>query len=91
LKIRMKVASGTKGRIYWTNEDVQNWAENCATHFEVIADGAFHEYTLPLKGHPGWKGTIQQFRFHPSEKTGRVEIDYFKTFNLNERTSEVLK
>ncbi len=79
LKIRMKMESGTKGRLYWTNEFTDDWSEACAVHFDVIADGAFHEYTLPLAGHPGWKGAVRQFRFHPSEKTGRVEIDFFQT------------
>ena len=79
LKVRMKVSDGTKGRLYWTNDEVIDWSENCAVHFDVHADGEFHEYVLSLKDQPGWKGLVQQFRFHPSEKTGRIEIDSFKT------------
>jgi len=80
LKIRMKVEAGTKGRLYWTTDDQGSWSEERAKHFTVKADGEFHEYTLLLAGHPGWKGAVRQFRFHPTDRTGRVEIDFFKTF-----------
>ena len=80
LKIRMKVAAGSKARLYWIADEATEWSEARAKHFSVKADGEFHEYTVRLKGEAGWKGSIRQFRLNPSEKPGTVEIDYFKTF-----------
>jgi hypothetical protein len=79
LQIRMKVEGGSRGRLYWTGSEMPEWSENGAVHFDVQGDGEFHEYTVQLAGHPGWSGTVERFRFHPSEKAGRVEIDYFQT------------
>jgi hypothetical protein len=80
VNIRMKVAAGSKARLYWITEESPEWSEARAKHFSVKADGEFHDYTVRLKGEAGWKGSIRQFRLNPSDKTGTVEIDYFKTF-----------
>jgi hypothetical protein len=80
LKIRMKVAAGSKARLYWITEESPEWSEARAKYFSVKADGEFHEYTVRLKGETGWKDSIRQLRFNPSEQTGAVEIDWFKTF-----------
>jgi hypothetical protein len=80
LEINMKAASGTEARIYWINDETPEWSVSCTKAFKLIADGQFHEYRIPLAGYPGWKGTVSQFRFHPSNQPGAIEIDYFKTY-----------
>ncbi|MCF7817535.1 MAG: glycoside hydrolase family 99-like domain-containing protein [Kiritimatiellales bacterium] len=79
IEIRMKLAAGSKARLYWSTDEHPDWSENCAKHFPVEADGQFHTYTVALGGEPGWKGLVRQFRFHPSDQTGLISIDYFKT------------
>jgi len=80
LKIRMKVNAGLTARLYWITDEIFEWSEACATHFPVTADSEFHDYILTLEGAPGWKGSVRQFRFHPSDAPGAVEIDKFQTF-----------
>ncbi len=67
MRIRIASVNCSMIKIYWIRADDLAWDENKAYLFPKIkADGEFHTYTFDdLCGHPGWRGTIIQFRLDP--------------------------
>ena len=62
LRIRMRSTRGTRGFIFWSNSQVgpyPEWPFSYETHFThyfLISDGEFHEYTIELDRLPDWQG-----------------------------------
>jgi hypothetical protein len=79
--IRMQVEGSSMAQFYWVTGDVPTMAEERGIVFETVPDGAWHEYRIPLGGHPLWRGKdITSIRIDPSNgaATGRFAIDYVR-------------
>jgi len=83
LEIRMKVGKGTRGSVLWSGDRIARFSPDREVAFELVADGEFHTYTVPLSGHPGWKGTVNQFRIDPTDQEAEAAIDYVRTVPVN--------
>lgn len=82
LRIRMALEPGlpTSAQFFWTTADDPVMDEPKSRRFEVIADGEFHEFVVPLADHPRWRGTITSIRLDPTagDPQGWVRIDYIR-------------
>ncbi len=82
LHLRMALApgQGTGAQFFWATAAEGTMDEPKSQHFPVIADGAFHEYTIPLATHARWQGTITAIRLDPTggPQPGEVSIDYIR-------------
>ncbi len=77
--VRMRATAGERMQLFWQREEDTVWDETASIELPLIADGAFHEYTFDLEGHPHWEGIVRQFRFDPTDAAGEVAIDRFAT------------
>jgi hypothetical protein len=75
LIVRMKAESAEPGKdtgqVFWGTSAAPRHNEQASVRFEVIGDGAFHDYVLDLKANRHWKGRVQSLRFDP---TGRRDV-----------------
>jgi len=79
--VRMRVNGGATGQFYWTTPENPHFAEERVLRFDVVTDGAFHEYHLPLYPHPQWADhTITGIRIDPGNGIleGDFAIDYVR-------------
>ncbi len=74
--IRMKVGPQmTKGdslQLFWATA-TQVVSEASSVRMEIIADGEFHTYVLPVGANPRWRGLVRNFRLDPGSQAG-VEL-----------------
>jgi hypothetical protein len=61
------------GELFWSTVDNEFSAKASVT-FRVPLDGAWHEHTLDVGGHPRWTGTLHRLRIDPVDRAG-VAID----------------
>ena len=82
VKIRAKSApgGGNVAQIYWINGP--GWfTETKHKDFTITSDGAFHEYTIDLSGHPYWYGTCTGFRHDPFIASGIAgQVDWITLY-----------
>lgn len=82
LRIRMALAPGvgSAAQCFWATEQEPDATESKSVQFGVIPDGEFHEYVVPLAGHPRWTGNVTMLRLDPTGglPTGEVRIDYIR-------------
>ena len=84
IKLRMKITGGNpEGQFFWTTAEEPGFADNKYLNFPLQPDGQWHEYTIPVGGHPLWKGkAIRAIRLDPSAGGApagtKVEIDWLK-------------
>lgn len=82
LRFRMAVDAGlgTLAQVFWTTAASPTYDEAKALHFPVVADGEFHEYTVPVGEHPLWQDTITGLRLDPTGGPvgANVRLDYVR-------------
>lgn len=73
--VRLRVNRGQTGQFYWTTLASPSYAEDKVVHFELIADGQWHEYRLPVGDHPLWHGhIITGLRLDPGNAGAGAEV-----------------
>ncbi|MFQ6096641.1 MAG: hypothetical protein ACE5O2_02870, partial [Armatimonadota bacterium] len=83
IRIRMALdpGMGNVAQFFWTTSDDPTMDEPKSRHFQVVADGEFHEAVVPLADHERWRGTITAIRLDPvaaEDKLGAVRVDYIR-------------
>lgn len=81
LKVRMRITGGAdQGQVFWGIADEPGFRDDKYTNFEIVPDGEWHEYTIPVGEHEKWAGEeIVALRLDPSvgDAAGEtVEIDH---------------
>lgn len=56
---------GSDAQFFWTTFGEAGFSERNSLHFQVMPDGKYHSYALPLAGRAGWIGMITQIRLDP--------------------------
>ena len=77
--IRLRVGKGGgTGQFFFITDNSGIWDEKKCMSFQLIDDGDWHEYTVPVTDNPEWKGTIIGIRLDPAcEKPDiPVSVDY---------------
>ena len=69
LTIRMKTDRGKWGQVFW-GAGGYAFTEEAGVRFQLIPDGAWHTYELPLAANAHWRGAVQQMRFDPTDAAG---------------------
>ena len=73
--IRMKASGNDKGQFFWGTTSAPVTGQTSLT-FDVIGDGAMHDYTVPVAENRRWRGIIKVLRFDPGMAPGvKFEID----------------
>jgi hypothetical protein len=68
IEMAVRSSAGTKGYVWWTTEEEPTWDEaDRVRDFDITADGAFRTYSVQLRGHHEWRGTIRQLRLQPTD------------------------
>ena len=90
--VRMRLEYGEKAEFFWTTADQPDFKAGFEMAFAVKADGAFHEYEVPVMKSKHWTGTVTRLRLDPGEGSaeavanhGQVEIDYIRVVHLGPR------
>jgi hypothetical protein len=80
VKIRLRNHSTSEKMILtWAESISGEWDEGNRIEFQVESNAIdFKEYTIDLRDHSNWIGTIRRFRLHlaPESVIGSTEIDY---------------
>jgi len=71
IKIRAKSSAAGKGQFFWATDKAGGFAEERSKHFDMIHDGKWHDYTLPIRV----TGTMTAMRLDPGTAAGTIEID----------------
>ena len=73
LVIRMKIDAledeGEQMQLFWTTASMST-NEPASVKVELIGDGEFHDYVLPVGDNPRWAGRIKSFRLDPCSHAG---------------------
>ncbi len=84
VSIRMKLqrADGTLFRdtaqLFWRTGRLEESEATCA-RFEVIGDGQWHDYKIPVAQNPRWRGTISRLRLDPcNQPRVQVTVDFIR-------------
>lgn len=57
------------GQLFWSTRSSAVSEEN-SVHFDVEADGQWHDYTIEVAANPRWRGVISSLRLDPMNKSG---------------------
>ncbi len=75
--LRMRVENLEKddqAQLFWAGA-TSPISEANSLRFDLIDDGQYHTYVLPVGDNPRWRGRLQSFRFDPCSAEGvRVSI-----------------
>ncbi len=82
IQMEMKVTAGSQAQLFWSSEQSPAITEDQSKRFMVEVDGEFHTYTLRLKSHERWDGTIKRLRLDPLNTQGEVILRHFHIFNF---------
>jgi hypothetical protein len=75
VRLRLRVTRGQTGQFYWTTLASPAYAEDKVVTFDLVADGQWHEYRLPVGEHPLWRGqTITGLRLDPGNAGTGAEV-----------------
>ncbi|MHB8994490.1 MAG: hypothetical protein ACYC63_04490 [Armatimonadota bacterium] len=76
--IGMSASAGTHGRLWWRTS-LRKFSRDNSLPFELIADGAIHEYRLEVEQLPGWRGYLEGLRIDPTNDAGAaIALDYVR-------------
>jgi len=76
--IGLSASAGKQGRLYWRTSLRKLTLEH-SLPFDLIADGAVHEYRLDLSRAPGWEGYLESLRLDPTDVAGAaIALDYIR-------------
>lgn len=82
LRVRMRVSSGApEAQVFWTTSDEPVFADTKYMNFDIVPDGAWHEYDVPVGKHTRWRDKeIRGIRLDPtvggSDPGAIVEVDW---------------
>jgi len=71
LSLKAKCATGGRGQIFWTTTKSPGWSERRSTHFDLVHDGKWHEYHIPLDV----AEMLTRVRLDPGTAPGSIEVD----------------
>ena len=71
IKLRARSTAAGKGQFFWATDKAGGFAESRSKHFDMIHDGKWHDYTLPIR----LAGTMKALRFDPATAAGTIEVD----------------
>jgi hypothetical protein len=73
--IRMKASRNERGQLFWATTTSAISGQNSVL-FDIIGDGAMHEYSVPVGENRRWRGIIKALRFDPGSTPGtKFEIE----------------
>lgn len=80
--IRMRIdklaAEGEGAQMFWTTPTART-SEAASVKFELIGDGEYHTYVLPVGENSRWRGRITTLRFDPcSHADAQISIEEIK-------------
>ncbi len=76
--IRMKASRNDRAQLFWATTSSPTSEQN-SLRFDVVGDGAMHEYTVPVAENRRWRGIIKSLRFDPgSTADTQFEIDFVR-------------
>ena len=87
VQLRMKCAAAGNGQIFWSTAQSPNFAEAKSTHFDLLHDGQWHDYSAPLDV----KGTLTRLRLDPGGAPGRIEVARMTVTRLRWHPLEIAK
>ena len=77
VRIRMKIdtaTAGEKAQLFWSTT-TSPVSEANSVRFELVGDGQYHDYILPMHENSRWRGKINTFRFDPcSLKDAEISV-----------------
>ena len=78
LRLRMRCATAGNGQFFWTTAAAPTTVEDLSRHFDLVHDGQWHEYSVPLAA----QGMVTGLRFDPGSAPGRIEIERIEVVKL---------
>jgi hypothetical protein len=79
VRVRMAADAGSRIEFRWGTEAPGHVDPGKVVGVPLVADGAFHEYVLPVGEHPQWTGkTVLRLRFDPADAAGTSRIDWMR-------------
>jgi len=75
LDLRLRLVSPPDGpaqipvQFFWSGVEY-HFGESHSAAIQVPADGQYHDITVPLQNHPGWKGRLAQLRLDIGDRAG---------------------
>lgn len=76
IRLRLRRVDGQlfrdRAQLFWRTDRLPE-SEASSERFDVIGDGAWHEYRIPVKANRRWRGTITRLRLDPCN---RREVDF---------------
>ena len=76
-RLRVRCATADEGQFFWTTVEAPAPAEERSQHFQLIHDGQWHDYSIPLPA----RGTVTGLRLDPGAAPGRIEIEAIEVFH----------
>ncbi len=82
VRMRLKSDDGRPfkdiAQLFWRTSTVAE-SEATSLRFEVVSDGQWHEYRLPVHQNPRWRGIVTGLRLDPCGRAGVwVEVDFLR-------------
>ena len=78
LLVRMRTSQADPAQLFWGTA-VSGQSEKNSVRFELIGDGAFHDYQIDLGACPQWRGLIVSVRFDPANTPGvELAVDHIR-------------
>ncbi len=79
LRLRLRGVDGKgfhdTGQIFWRTARLPE-SQTTSERFEVVADGQWHDYLIPVAKNRRWRGVVTRLRLDPCNRPGvAVEID----------------
>ncbi len=71
VNLRVRCATGGAGQLFWSASDTPDFAEERSHHFNLVHDGQWHDYSVPLAA----QGTVTRLRFDPGEAPGQIDVE----------------
>ena len=76
--IALSASAGKQGRLWWRTS-LRKFTVEHSLPFDIVADGAVHEYRLDVAQAPGWEGYLEGLRLDPTDVAdAAVAIDYIR-------------
>jgi hypothetical protein len=84
VNLRMKLASADGqplkdlAQLFWRTRVLPE-SEATSMRFEVVGDGQWHEYRVPVAQNRRWRDTVTRLRLDPCNRSGvQVELDWVR-------------
>jgi len=84
-KLRAKCATAGRGQIFWTTAASPGWGERKSAGFDLVHDGEWHEYVVPLEV----RGTLTGLRLDPGTAPGEIQVDAIELQRLTLHPLEI--